>query len=53
MKKIYFEPELELIKIQSSNLLIISNGDAEGGDNDGGYTPEEGDPSDPNWGDDY
>jgi hypothetical protein len=53
MKKIYLEPEMELIKFQTAKFLAISNGDAEGGDNDGGYTPNEPDPSDPNWGDDY
>ena len=54
MKKIYLEPEIEIVELQMcSPLLSGSNGAAEGGDGDGGTTTPEGDPTDPDWGSDY
>lgn len=55
MKKIYLEPEIEIVELHmSSPFLSGSIGDAEGGDGDGGVTPTDGgDPTDPDWGSDY
>ena len=52
MKKIYFDPEMEFIELDTVELLAGSTG-ADGGDDDGGVTPSEPDPSDPDWGSDY
>ena len=52
MKKIYFDPEMEFIELDTVELLAGSTG-ADGGDDDGGTTPNPTDPSDPDWGSDY
>jgi hypothetical protein len=54
MRKIYFEPEMELVKFQTAGFLAISTGTgAEGGDDDGGSDVNPTDPDTPGWGDDY
>lgn len=55
MKKIYLEPEVELIKLDAMNQLLAgSTGDIDGGDGDGEIGGGDGgDPSDPDWGGDY
>ena len=53
MKKIYLEPEVEIVNFKMRGFLCISNGAAEGGDGDGGTTTQEGDPTNPDWGSDY
>ncbi len=52
MKKIYFSPEVETIDVELLSMLCGSTG-TDGGDDDGGVTPSEPDPSDPDWGSDY
>lgn len=51
MKKMYFPPEMELLELGLVGMLCVSG--IEGGDGDGGVTPDQGDPSDPGWGSDY
>lgn len=55
MKKIYLEPESEVIMLSTvSALLVGSTGDVQGGNDDGQVIPSTGgDPNDPNWGKDY
>ena len=49
MKKIYFEPEMDIVEVKMLNLICISPGIDENGE----VIPGEGDPSDENWGSDY
>ena len=54
MKKIYLEPDVELIKLDAMNQLLAgSTGDTDDSDGeiDGGSGG--GDPKDPDWGGDY
>ena len=53
MKKLYFEPEMELIELETAGFLAASAPGTEGSGDDGGVTPETPDPSDPDWGSDY
>ncbi len=56
MKKNYFEPEMELIEMQTPSMILAgSTGDAIGGGDDGSVTPSTPsvDPTDPSWGKDY
>ena len=53
MKKIYLEPEVELIKLDAMNQLLagsVGDTDDDSGEIGGG---DGGDPSDPDWGGDY
>lgn len=53
MKKIYLEPEIEIVELHMSSPLLSGSTGAEGGDNDGGTPTQEADPNDPDWGSDY
>lgn len=54
MKKVYLNPEIEVVELNMvNNLLAGSVPGAEGGDGDGGIIPGSPDPSDPGWGSDY
>lgn len=56
MKKNYFEPEMELIEMQTASMILAgSTGDAIGGGDDGSVTPSTPSvgPTDPSWGKDY
>ena len=54
MKKIYLEPEMELIELETSGFLASSTGDVDVPGAGGEVTPSDGgDPTDPSWGSDY
>lgn len=53
MKKIYIEPESEIVELHMGSALLSGSTGAEGGDGDGGIPTDEGDPDDPDWGSDY
>lgn len=53
MRKIYIEPEIEIVELHMGAALLSGSTGAEGGDGDGGTTPQQGDPTDPDWGSDY
>lgn len=51
MKKTYFSPEMEAFELKLSGMLCVSG--AEGGNDDGGTTPEDKDPSQDGWDSDF
>lgn len=52
MKKIYFAPEVEVVNLETEGFLAASIGDIETGGG-GEVTPSTGDPTNPDWGNDY
>ena len=52
MKKTYFEPEVEVLEFELTQFLCESTG-AEGGNDDGGLSTGETDPTESGWGSDY
>lgn len=53
MKKKYFEPATDVVKLDYTTPLLAESIGAEGGSSDGGVTPGTGDPSSDDWGSDY
>ena len=55
MKKKYFEPTTDVVKLDYTNALLAGSigDDTEGGGSDGGATITPSDPSQAGWGDDY
>ena len=52
MRITYISPEMEVVELKLSSMICTSTG-TEGAGDDGGWKPEEPDPSDPDWGSDY
>jgi len=52
MRITYISPEMEVVELKLSSMICTSTG-TEGAGDDGGFTPDEPDPSDPDWGSDY
>jgi hypothetical protein len=52
MKKVYLNPEIEVVELDMVNNLLAGSL-PEGGEGDGGIIPGTPDPSDPDWGSDY
>lgn len=53
MRKMYIEPEIEIIELPMVGALLSGSTGAEGGDGDGGTSTQETNPDDPDWGSDY
>lgn len=54
MKKNYFEPQAEIVELETFGFLAGSVGDIDGGGEDGEYTGNTGtDTSSSDWGSDY
>ena len=55
MKKIYLDPEMEVIELAVASAILVGSTGADGGDDDGGTSgsSEGGTPGSEGWGGDY
>ena len=53
MKKIYIEPEIDVVVLHPGVLMAGSPGAAQGVESDGGVTPSTPDQDSEDWGSDY